>query len=58
MSNQELLDELESQGVTFVERLHSRDVSELGPNPTIEIGVHGALPQYILCGYLKINVDP
>ena len=43
LSNQELLDELEPQGVTVVKRLNSRN-SDHGPNPAVTVVFCGPLP--------------
>ena len=57
--NRELLEELQSQGVVRVQRLRSRDLQKLGPNPTIRLTFSGrTLPQAIRCGYLSVPVDP
>ena len=37
MTNLELLHELQDQGVCRVERLQSRNLRELGPNPTLKL---------------------
>ncbi|KAF0305785.1 hypothetical protein FJT64_022659 [Amphibalanus amphitrite] len=42
LSNAELLEELKDQGVCRVQRLRSRDVKTLGPNPTVVCRVVGA----------------
>ena len=59
LSNEELLEELASQGVVRVERLRSRNVRVLGPNPTVRISFRGSvLPQAVRCGYLRVPVQP
>ena len=44
LSNEELLEELMSQGVVRVERLRSRNLRVLGPNPTVPPIVQGQRP--------------
>ena len=59
LTNEELLQELQSQGVCRVERLRSRNAAEWGPNPTVKLGFYGdALPYHITCGYLRVPVNP
>ena len=59
LSNSEILAELSSQGVCRVERLASRRLATLGPNPTIKVNFRGkTLPQSVLCGYLVVPVSP
>ena len=56
LSDQELLDELRSQGVMEVERLPSRDPSR--PNPRIKLRFRGRnVPAVITAGYLYIEVN-
>ena len=59
LSNEELLEELMSQGVCRVERLRSRNIRVLGPNPTVRLSFRGnVLPQTVRCGYLRVPVQP
>ena len=59
LSNTEILAELSSRGVCRVERLASRRLATLGPNPTIKLNFRGkTLPQSVLCGYLVVPVSP
>ncbi|KAF0296155.1 hypothetical protein FJT64_006307 [Amphibalanus amphitrite] len=59
ITNMELLQELQTQGVVRVQRLRSRDLQNLGPNPTVRLTFSGRiLPQAIRCGYLAVPVDP
>ena len=59
LTNQEILEELEGQGVVWVKRLRSRYPDRWGPNPTIRMGFKGlVLPQAIRCGYSIIQVQP
>ena len=59
LSNAELLEELQDQGVCSVQRLASRDQDRWGPNPTIKLSFRGSiLPQAIRCGYSSIAVSP
>ena len=59
MSNEELLEELQHQGVIMVQRLPSRDIARLGPNPTLKLRFKAnSLPTSILCGYEVVAVNP
>ena len=59
MSNKEILEELEPQGVCRVQRLRSRDVAKWGPNPTVRLSFRGRLlPLHVYCGYEKVAVNP
>ena len=59
LSNAELLEELKSQGAVMVQRLASRNLAQMGPNPTVRVNFAGTeLPQAILCGYSKVKVSP
>jgi len=59
LTNAELLEELQDQGVCQVQRLASQNLDTLGPNPTIRLSFHGqTLPQAIVCGYLLVPVSP
>ena len=56
LSNEELLEELMSQGVCRVERLRLRNVRVLGPNPTARLSFRGnVLPLAMRCGYLGLR---
>ena len=59
MTNEELLKELQHQGVNMVQRLPSRDIVRLGPNPTLKLRFRdNNLPRSILCGYEVVAVNP
>ena len=59
LTNAEILAELQDQGVCRVERLRSRNIEELGPNPTVRLSFKGAvLPQAVYCGYVRVPVHP
>ena len=57
LTNQELLDELQEQGVCSVQRLASRNPAH--PNPSIRLAFVGkTLPQAVVCGYTLVPVSP
>ena len=59
LSNAELLDELKGQGVVKVQRLKSRNLEKMGPNPTVRLWFAGrTLPQILYCGYMRVQVTP
>lgn len=58
LGNEELLQELSTQGVVQVQRLPSRDVDRRGMNPTVKLLFQGQLPQSIYCGYSLVTVSP
>ena len=58
LSNEDLLHELADQGVVRVERLRSKNVKELGPNPMVKVSFLDQPLQYLYCGYLRVRVDP
>ena len=56
MTVQEVLEELQDQGVTEVQRFQSKQDT---PNPLLRLRFRGTeLPEKIVCGYLSIKVKP
>ena len=58
LSNEDLLHELADQGVVRVERLRSKNIKEMGPNPMAKVSFVDQPPQYLYCSSLRVRVDP
>ena len=59
LSNEQLLEELKSQSVVRVQRMPSRNLAQLGPNPSARLSfATDRLPTHIRCGYSRITVNP